>query len=656
MRLYAPSPVFYGAYPPGVQLYAGGQNTPLVPALFDCALQGIPFMLDLSQPFYRQHRRQLEPLIRTQADTSPLPGEQSMDPNGLWRRSFEDWRQGKDQRYLDRQGSLNNSYFWSKGINTLGTAWQISMLPDTLKTHASANANLQVLWAAAYLYIIDGGTVYYSPISAVTPGASVTWATIAGLPGTTISSATTDGYTVYVACGAQGIWTIGPGGASAGVAHLVTDPVATDAVVGYGNGRLMVGSGASLYNITSATPAGLPTALMAAGNPNARWVAFAGGNNWLYCGMNVGGIGYIYGVQTTSDGTILAPPTVQGQLTNGEKVYSLFGYEGYLMVGTGLGVRCCQQGPNGVTLGTLIPVGTWVGMPSGSVLRPPMGNPVQCMYAWQDNVYFGWSNYDSASTGLGRVSLENFVVPSLLPASASDLMATAQGAVTSVTVVNGYVLFCVAGVGVFLQDTNMVKAGQVQSGFILYDLTDLKVPALLDVQAAATQEFGQYTASISVDAGAFQDVGYAAAVSLITQTYTLSLGSGSRFEVLLTLNADTGSPHRGPVLTRWTLRSYPAPLRPRTWQLPLILATHVEDVTGQSWDRDPENELRSLEAMANNGLPVLYQEGFEGYQVFVTDVSFISRTRSQTIDKGYFEGLALVNIQSIPVATVSALN
>ena len=322
----------------------------------------------------------------------------------------------------------------------------------------------------------------------------------------------------------------------------------------------------------------------------------------------------------------------------------------------GLGVRCCQQGPNGVTLGTLVPVGTWAGMPSGTVLRPPQGNPVQCMYAWQDNVYFGWSNYDSASTGLGRISLENFVVPSLLPASASDLMATAQGAVTSVTVVNGYVLFCVAGVGVFLQDANMVKTGQVQSGFILYDLTDPKVPALLDVQSAATQEYGQYTASISVDAGVFQDVGYAAAVSLITQTYTLALGSGSRFEVLLTLNADTGTPHRGPVLTRWTLRSYPAPLRPRTWQLPLVLSTHVEDVTGQSWDRDPETELRSLEAMANNGLPVLYQEGFEGYQVFVTDVSFISRTRSQTIDKGYFEGLALVNIQSIPVATVSSLN
>ena len=53
----------------------------------------------------------------------------------------------------------------------------------------------------------------------------------------------------------------------------------------------MLGSGASLYNIVSSTPAGLPTPLMTAGNPNARWVCFSGGNNWLYCGLNVGGIG-----------------------------------------------------------------------------------------------------------------------------------------------------------------------------------------------------------------------------------------------------------------------------------------------------------------------------------------------------------------------------
>jgi hypothetical protein len=646
VKYYSPAPPYYGSAA-GTQYYGGSTTSNLVPDIFNCALDGRPYMLDLDQPFYRQHRRQLEPLVRTQADTSAEPGEQTMDPNGLWRRSFEDWRMGAGQRYRDRQASLPPAYWYSKGINTLTDAWEMHLLPDTLVTHASTNTNLAVIWAAAYIYIIDGAAVYYAPISAISRGASVSWATIAGLPGGTISSACTDGYTLYLAIGSHGVWTVGPGGASAAVAQLVTDAIDAAAVIGYGNGRLMLGSTNHLYNIVSASPAALPVALMTHGNPNARFTCFSGGNNWLYCGLNVGGIGFIYGVQTTSDGTVLAPPTVQCQLPNGEKLFSMYGYEGYLIIGTGYGVRACQQGSNGVTMGTLIPVGTWPGLPTdGSVLEPPFGTPVQCVYAWRDSVWFGWSNFDSLSTGLGKLSLTNWVTPGLLPAYASDEMASAQGTVTSVTIVNGIILFAVAGVGVYLEHINLVPTGYSQSGFIMYDLTDPKVPALLDVQGAATKEAGSYDAYISVDAGTFQKVGSTTPGGLITNTFSLSLGSGSRFEVMLNLNRDPNNPAAGPTITRYTLRSYPAPLRPRTWQLPLILSTLVRDATGQDQQFDPEVEINALELMANQGLPVTYQEGSEAYNVFVTDVSFISR--NVTNDRHYFNGLALVNIQAIP--------
>jgi hypothetical protein len=181
----------------------------------------------------------------------------------------------------------------------------------------------------------------------------------------------------------------------------------------------------------------------------------------------------------------------------------------------------------------------------------------------------------------------------------------------------------------------------------MYDLTDQKVPALLDVQGAATQESGSYVASISVDAGPFTQVGTKQPGGLITNTFSLALGSGSRFEVLIALNRDATNPHAGPTITRYTLRAYPAPLRPRTWQLPLILSTLVRDATGQDQQFDPEQEIIALELMANNGLPVIYQEGSEAYNVFVTDVSFISR--NTTTDRSYFNGLALVNIQAIPI-------
>jgi hypothetical protein len=629
VKFYQPSPAFFGVAPPAGLFYNGGSVTALVPYIFPIALDGRPYMPDLSQPFYRQQRRQLEPLIRTQADTSNEPGEQTMDPNGLWRRSFEDWVLGAGQRYLDRSTSVPNGYWASKGVDTLTTKWQVSLLPDVRNVGPSSSANPLLIWAAAYMYVIEGGAVYYTAISNVFPGASPPWTLIPGLPSGQVSSACTDGYSIYLAYGAAGIWKVDPVGV---LTQYVSAAIDTAAVIGYANGRLMLGNLNSVYNII-AGGASLGTALIVFGNPNARVTCFAEGNNWLYIGMNVGGIGYIYGTQTTSDGTTLEPPSVQGQLPNGEKIYSMYGYLGYLVVGSGLGVRTCQQGSTGVTLGTLIPT------PS----------PVMCLVAWGAFVWFGWTNYDSASTGLGKLSLTNWVVEGLLPAYSSDRMAAGQGVVNSTIILNGHVLFAVVGMGFFLDAATLVGSGTVQSGYILYDLTDPKVPALLDVQGAAAQEHGTYAMSVSVDGGPFQQVGSAAPVALITNTYTLSLVSGSRFEVLMTLYADVVTPSTGPVITRWTLRSYPAPLRPRTWQLPLVLNTVVQDQTGQDWEFDPETEINALEQMANNAVPVVYQEGYEAYLVFVTDVSFIART--VTTDRHYFNGLALVNIQSIPVAS-----
>ena len=625
-QYFSPSPPFYGTVPAASSFYTGALASTLVPYIFPIALDGRPYIVDLSQPFYRQQRRQLEPLIRTQADTSNEPGEQTMDPNGLWRRSFEDWVLGAGQRYLDRNTSQDNAYWASKGVDTLTNKWQVSLLPDMVSMGASTQTNLWLIWAAAYVYLINGPQVLYAPISDVKPGAPVPWLLVTGLPAVAPSSACTDGYTIYLAMGAQGIWKIDP---VATVANFVSAAIDSAAVIGYANGRLMLGSTNNLYNITES--GSLPTALMVFGNPNARVTCFAEGNNYLYIGMNVGGIGYIYGTQTTSDGTVLEPPSVQGQLANGEKIYSMYGYLGYLVVGTGLGVRTCQQGSTGVTLGTLIAT----------------PNPVLTLVAWGAFVWFGWTNYDGTSTGLGKLSMSNWVVEGLLPAYASDRMATAQGNVCSAIILNGYVLFAVAGVGFYLDAATLVASGTVQSGYILYDLTDPKVPALLDVQGSTPQQYGSVLASISVDAGPFQEVGYAAPATLITNTYTLNLGSGSRFELLLTLSANPTNLTEGPTITRWTLRSYPAPLRPRTWQLPIVLNTLIQDATGQNWQFDPEVEINALELMANNGLPVIYQEGNETYLVFVTDVSFIARTL--TTDRHYFNGLALVNVQSIPV-------
>ncbi|MCA1842162.1 MAG: hypothetical protein LC792_03040, partial [Actinobacteria bacterium] len=65
-----------------------------VPSRLPVAINGHAFLAD---PVVRQ----TVPVLRQQADTSPEAGEQSLNPQGLWRRSQESWHHGAGQDFLD---------------------------------------------------------------------------------------------------------------------------------------------------------------------------------------------------------------------------------------------------------------------------------------------------------------------------------------------------------------------------------------------------------------------------------------------------------------------------------------------------------------------------------------------------------------------------
>lgn len=637
MKFFGGSTAFYGVAN-ATSFYTGGTVSALVPDVFTVSIDGRPYMIDLSQPFYRQYRRQIAPLIRSQADTQKIPGEHSLDPNGLWRRSMEDWSLGAGQRYYDRDTSVDNGFYTSKGIDCLTQKWQISLLPDTTNQRSSANTNLNVVVANGYVYVSDGQTLAYT----ASLSGTVTWTTVTGTPAATCSSICTDGFTVYACFGASGLYQTTAGSASA--SQLVTSALSATAVCGYVNGRLMVGSGQSLYNIVSTTSAALPTAILTTNNPNTAWVGFAQGNNNLYAAGNIGGVGFIYGTTTAADGTTLTAPTIQATLPNGEAVGSVYGYLGQLLVGTSLGVRyATTSSGGGITLGAVIPT------TAGGVTWTPTTatQTVRCLYGYGRWVWYGWSNYDGTSTGLGRLDLENFVVSGALPASASDRMAATQGAVTSVAVLGGTVIFGVSGHGFYVDSANLVASGTIQSGYILYDLVDPKIAALIDVETPGPLAHGSYSIGVSTNAKDFTTVGTHNVGDEDPATYTTTGQDGERFEVLLTLNRDATTTTAGPTITRWTLRAYPAPRRPVTWQLPLIFDEKIIDNSMSTEGFNPLTELQALEQMAADGVPVIYQEANQSYSVFVQDVQFLPD--ELTTDKHYYNGLCLVTLESVPV-------
>jgi hypothetical protein len=617
---------FYGEAGDDIAFYGGVATSDLVPNTYHVSIGGRPYLVDFNQPFYRQYNRALAPLIRSQADTSKQPSEQTLDPNGLWRRSFEDWSLGAGQRYLDRTDSVDNRFWSSKGIDCLTSKWQIGLLYDTLDEAAISGAG-QVCLANGTAYVI--GTVFSQVQMFDTTGAPA--GTVTGLTGTAYTM-TSDGYNLWVGT-STGIFKVVGGSTTA--SSYGTTGLSANAVLGYVNSRLMLAEGASVYNIT--TSGALPSPLFTHGNANWTFTSFAEGEVNLYFSGFAGTTSYIYGTGIVTDGSTLAAPTVQGRVPPGETIQSITGCStGGLVIGTSLGVRYATVDSSGaVTIQSLIP------LPAAC----------QCAVQYGRYVWFGWSNYDGQSTGLGRMDLENFVVAGVQPAYASDLMSTSavtfQGAVTSVVNQNGVLWFTVQNGGLMRQTTLLVPSGTVQSGYILYDLADQKIATLLDIQTQGplTATGASYTAALSVDAGLFNPIGTHVAGQPEPVSFGLGGVSGQRFETQLTLTR-SNTATVAPIITRMTMRSYPAPRRPVTWQLPLLLYTDETSRSGSGQALDPLVEVQALEAMAQSGEIVSYQEGLNSFPVFVQDVKFLPDL--PTLDSHFFNGLILVTLEGLP--------
>ena len=159
----------------------------------------------------------------------------------------------------------------------------------------------------------------------------------------------------------------------------------------------------------------------------------AGGQNAIYVAAKSGDHSYVYKITIKTDGT-LDTPVVALELPTGEHLTSIYSYLGFVLLGTDKGVRYC----NTDNLGNLV----------AGPLIPTTGD-VNDFVAEDRFVWFGYSNYDGTSGGLGRMDLSQFSSTNL-PAYATDLMYDSTNAVKSVTTFNKKRVFSISGVGVIV--------------------------------------------------------------------------------------------------------------------------------------------------------------------------------------------------------------
>jgi hypothetical protein len=592
--------------------FTGTSISTEVPGRFDISLNGRPFMLDLTTE--QTFTRRSIPLLRNQADTGSAPGEQSLSPEELWRRSTLSWDHGAGQAYLDREDSDPRRFRSSKGVN-VWNRWAISLLNETANKRSSAGVLQYALTVGTRLYVLDGASLVFTTSLAGTP----TFTAVTGLPNPPLAVAT-DGFAVFTAHGASGVYvTTRTTGASS---SMTTGNVTN---VAYVKGRLMASQANSLYNITTFTSAALPAALFSHPNIDFVWTGFTEGTGSIYAAGFSGDKSLIYRIGLNASGTSLDQPIAAGELPDGEIIRSIGSYLGYILLGTDRGVRfCTTAGDGSLTIGSLTPTPA----------------PVLCFEGQDRYVWFGWSNYDATSSGLGRMDLSTFIFP-LTPAYASDLMATGQGAVSSVVTFGGVRVFTVNGLGLFAEQSTKVASGTLDTGLIGYGVPDNKVAVFLDVRLSNAS--GANSAYIAVDGAAFAQIGTRTGPQT-DMPFLCGQVVGENFEVRHELIRDATVLTAGPVISRALLRAYPKPKRGEIWEVPILLHEVVKDRSGADFRLDPIAELDMLRTLQETRALTVLQVGSASYTVLLDDSVFAYS--HATADRKGWNGTFIARLKS----------
>ena len=595
--------------PYGTSFYDGGGISALTPYVYDVALGGHPYLVDYGEQGQPALRWDSVPLTKQQQDTSSSPGEQSINPEGLWRRLRESWHLGAGQIDSDREESSPSRYRSSFCVDTW-TRNQACLLPVTVPKVVSANSNQKLIVVGTRLYYLNGTALgYYTDVVA----GSIT--AVTGMSVTPATSIATDGFNVVTAHGAAGVFkTIRTSGAAA--SHIT----GSVSLLGFVRGRFLAAQGAALYDITAlvvGASGALPTALFTQGNVDFQWVGFAEGSGWIYAAGYSGDKSLIYKTALREDGTALDQFSVAVELPDGEVVTSIYGYLGnFIFIGTSKGLRTAIVQQSGdLSLGVLI--------------ETP--NSVLCFEGQQQFIWFGWGGYSATETGLGRLSTESFVNAELLqPAYASDLMVHGQiNNITSIVTFGGRRVFTIDSIGMWYEGSSLEPEGWIDTGRISYGTNEPKVGLWFNIQHAGSH--GSIEVMASSNESAFLTVGEREASQQPMERLSVGEVAATGFEFRIILKRSPTDSTLGPCLLSWLFRSQPRSEVTYVTLVSIRLAPLLENLVGVDDYKDVYAEIDYIEQLHGEKTVTTWEQSGRVYSVIVDDYqgSFLKLINNQ---------------------------
>lgn len=614
------------------------------PQFYPVSIAGRVYMIDTSFEPYRRDafRHRSIQAQRESIDITNIPGEGTVNTEGLWRRSADDWSFGAGQPYQDRKGSADARFSISKGVNPW-MQWQVELLNDTTRVRTLAGEG-RVVQAGKYVYVLDltlNEVFYSSDLS--------TWTTL-DLHVGTLNAMATNGNDIWIAAtgSSPGLWHTTAGSSSP--PDLYSALSTFDGVWWVGE-RLMCSDGPNVYQI-----GGGHSAILLWTHPAAdfHWTAMCAGSSQIYMsGYCLGGglplQSTVYRSTIEATGTDLTIPVEALPLEGGEYCTSLYGYLNYVFVGSNLGFRMCR------TIAAYDPTGNEGDLEAGPLLPGlfppgPVSHPIKAMVGNNRFMYFGWSDYDSASTGLGRADISTFI-DSQAPAFTSDLMVTGSGEIVSMDwcTIRSSPIFCVAGSGVYTQAGTLVPSGYVQSGYINFGIPDDKIVMAGDIGTIIPQQ-GKVTMQLASDSASnvFASVGTqessADGGTPNQSVFAISQIRGEQLTVRLNLSRDpmTG---QSPIMHRWTIKALPAVTAGTTISAVLRM-WQVQDAHGQDVFYDPYVEKAFLENLRTTQTVFQYQEGPFSALCTIDEIDWLPEKDRDADPGGGYQGNVIVYLKS----------
>jgi hypothetical protein len=527
------------------------------------------FAVDTSYEAFRRQsfHHDTIPSQRESLELTDVPGEGTINTEGLWRRGQVTWHHGAGQLYADRKDSDNARFLNSINVDPWNQD-QLTLLPTTTARISDTSGSYNTakcLTINGSVWILQtwipgqagGGKPFV--LKYTSDWSSYTTVTISGVTGD-INDIASDGNSVFVAgfySTGQGVWVAGPSGMGWGsFSKIINDSVERIWCCG---DRVFAGVGPDLWDITNCSgaaqnlAAGSAVLIMTHPNPNWHWSDMTAGESFVYASGNVllatenlqqanlgdsavyafstaVGVGGLQpGVSLAGSGALAYKPPF------GEQIDTIQAYQNYVFLGGNQGVRCCRSvslyDPAGsagdLIAGPLLPNMT---APFQSPFSPYTGATCGGMVGGGRWVWFHWPNFSYGGTtylGLGRLDLGNFIAE-LQPAYATDLMVS-NGVVSSdvergcvfwdpVSNGPGFVSIVANGFNIYTADYNVsvpngyryCSTGYMRTGLFTYGMQDNKTVAQANLKSASANLYapfdtagGTITLDVSYDRGAF---------------------------------------------------------------------------------------------------------------------------------------------------------